>query len=387
MSGAPFEFATAGHILFGAGRLAEIGGLAAGFGRRAFLVTGAHADRAAPVRAALREAGVAFESYAVGGEPTIDAARQACEAARSASTQVVIGFGGGSALDLAKAVAALLANGGDPLDYLEVIGEGKPLARPSLPCIAIPTTAGTGSEVTRNAVLASKERRVKVSLRSRLMLPSVALIDPALTLSLPPKVTAHSGLDALTQVIEPYLTQHRNAFTDLFCREGMRLASRALRRAWQQGDDLEARTAMAQVSLYGGMALANAGLGAVHGFAGPLGGMFPAPHGALCAALLPHAMAVNLEAILQREPQGDLLERFTEIARLLTGDAQAQPHEGVTWLKALNAELGIPPLRAYGVRQADFPQILERAGASSSMRGNPIALSDAERTAILERAL
>ena len=268
----PFEFATAARILFGEGTLRQVPAAAASLGRRALLVTGASPDRAAPLLKALQAAHVSTVPFAVPGEPTLDLIRSAPR-----DCDFVIAFGGGSALDAAKAIAALLTNPGDPLDYLEVIGLGRPLAVPAAPCIAIPTTAGTGSEVTRNAVLASPEHRVKASLRSPSMLPRLAVVDPELTYDLPPAITAATGLDALTQLIEPYVSLRANPMTDQFCVEGMRRAASALPRVWENGGDREARCDMAWASLLGGMALANAGLGAVHGFAAPIGGMFPAP--------------------------------------------------------------------------------------------------------------
>ena len=267
----------------------------------------------------------------------------------------MIGIGGGSALDAAKAIAALLTNAGDLFDYLEVIGRAQPLVHPAAPCIAIPTTAGTGSEVTRNAVLSSPEHRVKVSLRSAYMLPRVALVDPELTYELPPSVTAATGLDALTQLIEPYVSPRANPVTDGMCVEGIRRAARSLRRAVENGRDTSAREDMALASLFGGLALANAGLGAVHGFAGPMGGMFPAPHGAVCAALLPHVMETNLRALRSRAPSSESLSRYSELGPLLTGRTQATADDAVQWIHELVTALHIPRLKSYGITSADIP--------------------------------
>src|SRR5690348_5258990 len=296
-----FEFATAARIVFGGGMVREVAPAAAAMGRRALVVTGNCADRAASLIKDLEAAGVTGFSFAVPGEPTLELIRQGARDAREQRCDLVIAMGGGSALDAGKALAALLTNPGDPLDYQEVIGRGQPLTHAAAPCIAIPTTAGTGSEVTRNAVLGSPEHRVKASLRSAGMLPRVAIVDPELTLGLPRALTASTGLDALTQLIEPYVYVRANPMTDAFCVEGLRRASVALPRAWQNGSDREARESMCWAALLGGLALANAGLGAVHGFAAPLGGMFSAPHGALCAAVLPHAMKVNVEALCARD--------------------------------------------------------------------------------------
>ncbi|MEP0763201.1 MAG: iron-containing alcohol dehydrogenase [Chloroflexota bacterium] len=380
-----FEFATATRIIFGEGTLAEVGTLAAGLGRCALVVTGRSAERAAPLLARLDAAGVACQTFAVAYEPTVDLALQGTQVARDLGADLVIAFGGGSVIDAGKAIAALLTNPGDPFDYLEVIGRGKPLPHAAAPVIAIPTTAGTGSEVTRNAVLASPEHRVKVSLRSPLMLPAVALVDPELTYGLPPAITAYTGLDALTQVIEPFVTPAANPLTDAICREGIVRAGRALRRAVARGDDAEARADMAFAALCGGLALANARLGAVHGFAGPFGGMFDAPHGAVCAALLPHVMAANVAAL--RAPGHPSLCRYEEVARLLTGDARASADEGVAWVRDLVADLGVPGLAAYGLDEATFDTLIPAAQRSSSMKGNPVALSDDELRAILARAL
>jgi len=382
-----FEFATAARIIFGPGTLREIGPLAAEMGRRALVVIGKSAERAAPLIEHLNGHDVKTVTFAVYREPTVELAQHGVRQARQSGCDMVIGFGGGSAIDAAKAIAALATNPGDPLDYLEVIGRGKALAKPPLPAIAIPTTAGTGAEVTRNAVLASPNHRVKVSLRSPLMLPRLALVDPELTFTLPPDVTAATGLDALTQLIEPFVSVRANPMTDALCREGLGRAARSLRRAFEHGDDAAAREDMALASLFGGLALANAGLGAVHGFAGPFGGMFEAPHGAVCAALLQHVMAANVAALRARAPQHPSLRRYEEIARLLTGNAHASADEGVAWVRGLVADLGVPGLGSYGLADEHLAELILAAGRSSSMKGNPLALSDDELRAILARAL
>jgi alcohol dehydrogenase class IV len=382
-----FEFATANRIVFGQGALAEIAPLARGFGHRALVVTGRNLERAQPLCERLQAVGIAFATRSIPHEPTTDDIISAVADARGAECDFVIGFGGGAALDAAKAIAALLTNTGELFDYLEVIGRAQPLVVPSAPCIAVPSTAGTGSEVTRNAVLASTTHRVKVSLRSAHMLPRVAVIDPELTYSLPPATTATTGLDALTQLIEPYVSPRSNPMTDALCVDGIPRAARSLRRAVENGNDASAREDMALASLFGGMALANAGLGAVHGFAGPIGGMFPAPHGAVCAALLPHVVEANLAALRARAPQSLALERYEEVARLVTNRAHASAADGVEWLRELVASLQIPPLRTYGLTQADVPAVVDAAQKASSMKANPIALTPEELGAVLSAAL
>jgi alcohol dehydrogenase class IV len=382
-----FEFSTATRIIFGQGTLGEIGPIAAEMGERALVVTGKDATRANRLLDLLLSQGVSYETFSVEGEPTIEIARVGTDRARQAGCEVVIGFGGGSVLDTGKAIAALLANRGDPLDYLEIIGRGHPLKRPAAPFIAIPTTAGTGAEVTMNAVLASKEHKQKVSLRSRSMLPRVALVDSTLTHDLPPEITASTGLDALTQCLEPFVSNKANPLTDSLAREGMQRAARSLRRAYEHGDDAAAREDMALTSLFGGLSLANAKLGAVHGFAGVLGGMFPAPHGVICARLLPNAMATNVRALKERQPDSDALRRYDEVAKILTGNPAAKADDGVAWIQDLGAALKIPPLGTYGMTSADFSTLVEKSASASSMQGNPIKLTSDEMELILRQAV
>jgi alcohol dehydrogenase class IV len=381
-----FEFATATRIIFGAGTLQEIGPIAAEMGRRAFVVTGRPPALAQSLLDLLAVQGIDCVTFSVPGEPTTDMVQSGVHQMRLATCDLVISIGGGSVVDTGKAIAALMTNTGDVLDYLEVIGEGLALTQASTPFIAIPTTAGTGAEVTRNAVLASPEHRVKVSLRSPLMLPRLALVDPELTTSLPPELTASTGLDALTQLIEPFVSVRANPMTDAFCREGVRRAARSLARACEHGDDATAREDMSLASLFGGLALANAGLGAVHGFAGVIGGMFAAPHGAVCARLLPHVMEINLRALEERLPESDALHRYDEIAQILTGNDKASALDGVAWVREMAEALHIPPLAACGMTQADWPTVVEKSAIASSMKANPIQLTPDEMREILARA-
>jgi alcohol dehydrogenase class IV len=382
-----FEFATATRIVFGPGVLAEIGEIVAGLGSRALLVTGRTPERAEAARERLGAAGVASAAFSVMGEPTVGDVRRGADVARSEGADFVVACGGGSAIDAGKAIAALLGNGGDPLSYLEVVGRGQPLTKPSLPFIAIPTTAGTGSEVTRNAVLASTEHRVKVSLRSPLMLPRAALVDPDLLRGLPPHVVAASGLDAFAQLVEPFLSVRANPLVDALCREGLVRSARSLRRAFE-GDSSEAvRVDLALASLFGGLALANAGLGAVHGFAAPVGGMFDAPHGAACAALLPAVLRVNLEALSRRRPQSPALARYREIAAIVTGRTEADAEDAVVWTESLLRALAIPGLSRWGATEADIGPLVAKARAASSMKGNPIELEEGELAEIARASL
>lgn len=381
-----FEFATANRILFGEGRLSEVGALAAGLGRKALLALGAPTALSDPLLEALASAGVQVVIFRVQGEPTLETARQGAALARQEGCELAIGFGGGAALDAAKAIAALATNPGDPLDYLEVIGRGQPLAQTPLPVLAIPTTAGTGSEVTRNAVLGSPEHGVKASLRHPALLPRIALVDPELTYTLPPEITASTGMDALVQVIEPLVCATPNPLVDALCREAIGRGARALPRAVEDGSDHFARREMSFVSLCGGLALANAKLGAVHGFAAAIGGSYPAPHGAICAALLAPVMAANLRALRQRDPQSPALERYAEVARLVTGNPQAMPEDGVAWAQELAYRIAIPPLSAYGLRRETYGEVAAAAARASSMKGNPVVLREEELVGVLEAA-
>jgi alcohol dehydrogenase class IV len=381
-----FEFSTATRIVFAPGASQQLPDIVRGFGTRALLVVGRNGARAATTVEALTGAGVACQMFSVDGEPTVELVRQGARAARG-NCDLVIGFGGGSAIDAGKAISALVTNSGEPLDYLEGIGEARPLKNAPLPFIAVPTTAGTGAEVTRNAVLGSPEHKVKASLRSPLMLAKVAVIDPDLCLELPPEITVNTGLDALTQVIEPYVSTRANSFTDAFCLEGMKRIAEYLTRAVQNGHDHLARESMSFASLLGGLALANAGLGVVHGFAAALGGMLGAPHGALCAAVLPHGIAMNIHGLRQRVPRGETLERYREVARTLTGKANAPAEDCAGYLGELCQQLSVPSLRNYGLKQEHVAELVEKAAKANSTKSNPIQLTAEELTQIAERAL
>jgi len=297
---------------------------------------------------------------------------------------VILGLGGGSALDAAKAIGILAVHPGDPLDYLEVIGGGRPLERPGLPVIALPTTAGTGTEVTRNAVLSSAEHRLKVSLRSPWILPRLAIVDPELTFGIPSELTARCGFDALAQLVEPYLSVRANPLTDALCREGMLRSARSLRRAFIS-EDPAARIDLSLAATLSGMALANSGLGIVHGLASVIGGLLPAPHGAIVARVLSPALRVNLEALRRRQPEGPGLGRLADIGRWLAGDPR--PEAALEWTESLAVNLRIPHLSDYGLTAAMIPKVVEGSARASSTRSNPIALTDDEIGAILEASL
>jgi alcohol dehydrogenase class IV len=377
-----FDLALPRSVLFGPGRAAELPGLLQALGRRVLLCTGRDPLRSAHLLGNVDPVAV----VRVPREPTVDDVRAAAADARKAAADVVVAIGGGSVLDLGKVVAVLLGNGTDPMDHLEVVGGGRPIERPALPYVAVPTTAGTGSEATANAPLRSPEHRLKVSMRSPSMLPAVALVDPLLTLSCPPAVTASSGLDALTQCLEPFVSPRANPATDAFASEGLRRGSRALRRAYEHGDDPHAREETALCSLFGGIALANAKLGAVHGLAGVIGGMVDAPHGAICAALLAPTVEANLRALRNRAPDSPALRRYEQAARLLTGRDDAEAGDAVGWLRDTVDALHVPGLAGLGLQPGQHDEVAAKAARSSSMQGNPVALTPDELLAVLRAA-
>jgi alcohol dehydrogenase class IV len=379
----PFDFITPTNILFGSGRIAELAAILRGSNiHQCLVVTGRSQRRVETVLRLLRSSGIKFNVFPIPTEPTLDLVRQGIKQAKDDHSDGVVAIGGGSALDAGKAITSLMGNEGDVLDFLEVIGHGKELSKPGAPLVTVPTTAGTGAEVTRNAVLFDPEHRMKVSLRSKWMVPDTALIDPELTFSLPAEQTVATGLDTLTQLIEPYVCNRANPLTDALCLHGLALVVRSLPRVFADGKDAEARGEMALASLLSGLALANAGLGVVHGFASPLGGMFDAPHGAICAALLPYGMQANI-SVLQHDAQrspvvNETLDRYRTIAGKLTGRAGAEPEDGVQAVEALAASLRVEPLGHFGMRPEHADEVTEKALNASSMKRNPVALSKEE---------
>lgn len=370
-----FEFAAPARVVFGRGRLGEAGSLVKEWGSRCLVFTGGDPGRASKLLESLRGSGLRVETVSVRGEPTFDGVREHVSTAKTYAPEVILAMGGGSVIDTAKAVAMLVANGGDPLEYAEVIGQGRAISRPSVPFVAIPTTAGAGAEATRNAVLVERSKKAKVSLRSYLMLPKLVLIDPETTLTLSAESTAATGMDTLSQLIEPFVSMKANPATDALCRAGIVRAARSLRRACEQPDEREARTNMALASWWSGMALANAGLGAVHGFAAALGGMCEAPHGLICARFLAPVCEANIRALRSSQEDHPVLRRYGEVATMLTGQPDARPEDGVSWLAELTNDLPLKSLSDYGVNKLDENELADAAVRSSSMKGNPVALS------------
>lgn len=387
-----FVFRTTSPILFGCGEVARAGEVAAQYGRKALLVTGAQAlERSGQmdtIAESLSQAGLQWARWRVPGEPTVQLVDEATAFCLAEGCDVVLAIGGGSVLDAGKAIAALATNGGHALEYLEAVEGGgrRKVERQPLPLVCIPTTAGTGSETTRNAVLTVPEARVKRSMRGDLLQPRAAIIDPLLASTAPLSVSTSAGFDALTQLIESYLSTGAQPTTDALAVPGIRMAIRSLRAMAEGTPTREHWERMALASLWSGITLANAGLGAVHGLVSPLGGLRPVPHGAACACLLPHAIRVNAQALRQRAPGSTALARLTEVSAMLVPSGEPSPERAATELERLRRQLGGRSLQDYGVTEEDFPAIIANC-RSGSMRSNPIVLTDDELEEILASAL
>jgi len=384
--GLSFELTSPTRIIFGNGAIENVPALAAGLGNNVLLVTGGSQRFSKELCISLEGKGLKTQVFIIKSEPTTDDISEAVQLCRKHECNVVVGLGGGSAIDAAKAIAAMATNPGELTDYLEVIGKNKPITEKPLPCIAIPTTAGTGSEVTKNAVIKSVGHSVKVSLRSEMMYPKIAVIDPQLSSHMSPELTAFTGIDALTHLLETFVSAVSNPYLEMNCTDGLTRIAGFLERAYLNGNDLEARENMAFAAMLGGVALANGKLGAVHGFAGPLGGMFPAPHGAVCACLLPAVIKINIETI-RNQGNTEKLERFRKLAAILTAKNNATPEDGTKWIETAVKKMHIPSLSAFNVTRESFPILAEKAKAASSMKGNPVLLNDRQLLEILDLSL
>lgn len=387
-----FDFYAVPRILFGRGQFKRIGELAAPFGQVALVV---HNSRDAALidclTSLLAGAGIRPAFFRQVGEPQVEHIDAAVALGREQACELVIGLGGGSAIDAAKATAGLLTNGGGALDYMEVVGRGQKITRPAAPFLAVPLTAGTGAEATRNAVIGYPLKQFKASIRSEHLLPRLALIDPELGVGIPPHITASTGMDALCQLIESYTSTNAQPLTDALALQGMSLAARSLRIVYENGNDIDAREDMALAALFSGITLTNAGLGAVHGFAAPFGANFPIPHGTVCAALLPHVIAANIAALSAQDPHHPTLNRYATVGRMLTNrpdlPQDAALSAAIDFTAQLACDLAIPPLRQFSFSETDIAPMIALAKKASSMRYNPVVLSDAALAEILRRAL
>ena len=384
---APFSIARLPRIEFGAGAVKKLPALAARYGTRLLLVTGARSflasPHAAPMFAGLRERGCHWETVQVAGEPSPETVDEAVRAWRGAGIATVIGVGGGSVLDAAKAIAGLLVPGNSVIEHLEGVGPEKPYRGPPTPFIAVPTTAGTGSEATRNAVLSRLgPDGFKKSFRDDALVAEVAIVDPDLLAGCPPALIAANGMDAFTQLLESYVSTRANPFTDALALSGLRAARDGLL-AWHEGGAAahEARSRMAYASLVSGVCLAQTGLGSVHGLASPLGAFFPIAHGVVCGTLVGAATRINVEVMEARDPGNPALAKYAEVGRLLTGSGDATAAEDrrnlVRLLERWTERLSLPPLSSLGVAASDVKRIVANS-RGSSMKTNPIVLTDEE---------
>jgi len=375
-----FSFRTPPEVVFGPGESRRVPEIAARFGRRAFLVLGNPSFRRWPFVEAFGSA----VSLDVAEEPSVRSVDEAARVCREGKCEVVVAVGGGSSIDTGKAAAALVANGGGALDYLEGVGGGRVPGKPPLPLVAVPTTAGSGAEATWNAVIRVPEKGVKRSMRSDLLLPRVAVVDPELAAGAPREVAVSAGLDALAHLVEAYLSTGAQPFTDAIALPGVRLAAAGLRAMARKEQDPAARDGMSLAALWGGMSLAHAGLGVVHGLVAPLGGRCAVPHGIGCACLMAVCVAMNVEALRERAPGSPALGRYGEIARAL-GAPEDTPEGAVRQFAALRRDLGVGSLSSYGMKPEDVGPIV--AGSrGGSMKYNPVELTDAELERVLRAA-
>lgn len=397
MQFAPFSISRLPRISYGSGRINEVPALAAAYGRTALLVTGKQSFCATPrwqsFIQSLDARGMRWLHFTVTGEPSPTLVDQAVLKFRGEAADVVIAIGGGSVLDAAKAIAGLLTNGNSVMDYLEGVGRNIPYRGPGLPFIAVPTTAGTGSEATKNAVLSVQGRDgFKKSFRDECLIPEYAVIDPDLLASCPRELIAADGMDAFTQLLESYVSLKANPFTDALAWSGMSAVKEGFFAAWAGNEPAAShgRGAMAYAALLSGITLAQAGLGSVHGLASPLGAYFPIPHGVVCGTLVSAATEVNIKAMLEREPDNPALAKYAQVGRLLTSRTQIDDAAARSSLTALLAEwseqLQLPRLNGYGITPVDF-QLIVANSRGSSMQTNPIVLSDAEINALLMQRL
>lgn len=393
-----FTIAALPRICFGDGQLAALPALISEYGKELLLVCGKGSfvdSRHWPLlEQGLSEAGIGYRLFHVAGEPSPRMVDEAVSEYCDQGIEVVVGIGGGSVLDAAKAIAGLLPGGNSVLDHLEDVGKGLPYEGPALPFIAVPTTAGTGSEATKNAVLSEQgPEGYKKSFRHDSLVARVAVIDPQLLESCPAPLIAAQGMDAFTQLLESYVSLRANPFTDALAWSGMEAIAQGFFAAYDGGDDEAARqgrAAMAYGALLSGITLAHAGLGSVHGLAQPLGSLFPVPHGVACGTTLAFATEVNIKALRERQPQSPALAKYAQVGRLLLGDRrlhdQAACHALVSQLQMWAERMSIPRLGEFGIGEEDVPLIVANA-RGNSMKTNPIVLSDEEIAKIVARRL
>ena len=376
-----FEFSSVSKISFGIGRFSELPKLVAGWGNSALIIfngTGHSADDTiARLQQMLTSSNVRSTSCKQSGEPTVEDIDRAVAVGKSNQVDFVIGIGGGSAIDAAKATAGLLSNGGAAIDYMEIIGAGRKITAPALPWLAIPTTAGTGAEVTRNAVVGSPKHNYKASIRSDYLLAKAVLIDPELNVNVPANVTAASGMDAVCQLIESFTSNAANPMSDALALPGLRLAFPALRKSVANLNDVDARSDMAVSAMWSGITLMNAGLGAVHGFASPFSARDPVAHGVICARLLPAVIKAN---VAQLRAENKSIERYVQIGKIAANREHIPDELAIAilmeWIADSLQMFSIPTLASFGFDESHARDIIPKAKKAGSMKFNPVVLPD-----------
>jgi len=389
-----FFFAATPHIHFGAGKRSQLSSIIRPYGHRVLLVTGgASFDRSPLCQSLLDELKGQFDLHriSISGEPSPQQVDDTVAECSAAPPDCVVAIGGGSPVDAAKAIAGLLPSGDSVMEYLEGVGHGKIYSGPSTPFIALPTTAGTGGETSKNAVLSVIGKNgFKKSFRHEQLVARHIILDPELTLSCPAKVTAACGMDAFTQLLESYLSRHASPMTDALALSGMQKVARSLPAAIADGANLSARADMLYASSVSGLTLANAGLGSVHGLASPIGACFPIPHGEVCGSLLFEATRLNIEAMQSREPDNIGLCKYAEAGRIMSNDHslgdEAARQQLLTLLEQWTTEFHMPLLSDYGITEDDIPELIAHA-SSGSMKTNPVTLTDTEAGALIQSRL
>ncbi len=390
-----FEFLSLPQIYFGRKQINKLSSITKEYGQNAIIVASESLWKNNEIKSIIEDElttkDISINVFHSRGEPTVTSVDHGVERAQEVKAEIIIAIGGGSTIDLGKAIAGLVTNTGSAKNYLEIIGKGKKIIEQPLPLIAIPTTAGTGTEVTENAVILSREDKLKASIRNPLLIPKVAIIDPELMVSLPKEITASCGLDALTQLIEAFTSNKSQPITDSLAILGIQKATESLIRTFDEGNDLDAREDMAFASLLSGICLANAGLGALHGLAGSIGGMFNIPHGIICGALLSSTIEQNIIKLLSQVPYSHKLSKYVRLGEIVSEHPFETMREAVTniigYTRNITKILEIPKLAKFGFKQSEFKAIITQAKKSSSMGYNPVELSDEQLTEILLQAL
>jgi alcohol dehydrogenase class IV len=384
---APFNIASTPNLHFGIGKISVLSSLVKTYGKNVLLVTGKSSFADSTTGKEIFDklhAEFKVHTYKISSEPSPSTVDEAVKRFHSENIDVVIGIGGGSVLDGAKAVSAMLPLNDSVKYYLEGVGTKNHPGK-KIPFIAVPTTSGTGSEATKNAVISAvSEHGYKKSLRHHHFVPDHAILDPALTLNTPPHITAYTGMDAFTQLLEAYVSTASNSFTDALALEGLKFVSRSLEQSFINGNNIEARSEMSLAAYYSGIVLANAGLGVVHGFASPIGGYFPIPHGVVCSRLMAPANEITIQKLLKEDADHPALKKFAAVGKMFSKDSAKSDDYYVTALiekiKSLTTTLKIPSLK---IDSKNFQKVIE----GTDNKNNPVKLDQEELYQVLLKAV